>query len=150
MSWQRPKKALKPQNFQNKLFHLIQAPFLLINGQNEESFMYFENESFYPNMTVGSLIKPCFWSRKFLVKWYCYDIDTQLCQYFAKIREDQNGMMTTSFPFAKKKKGRKYCFGALKIDMSKAFDKVHLKFQKVVLVAMNFSPRWIGWVKECF
>ena len=55
--------------------------------------------------------------------------------------------MTTSFPFAKKKKkkkGRKYCFGALKIDMSKAYDKVHLKFQKVVLVAMNFSPRWIG------
>lgn len=25
-----------------------------------------------------------------------YDIDTQLHQYFAKIREDQNGMMTTS------------------------------------------------------
>ena len=53
--------------------------------------------------------------------------------------------MTTSFPFAKKKKkGRKYCFGALKIDMSKAYNKVHLKFQKVVLVAMNFNPRWIG------
>ena len=107
VSWQRPKKALKPQNFQNKLFHLIQAPFLLINGQNEESFIYFENESFYPNMTVGSLIKPCFWSGKFLVKWYCYDIDTQLYQYFVKIREDQNGMMTTSFPFEKKKKRKK-------------------------------------------
>ena len=48
-----------------------------------------------------------------------------------------------------KKKGRKNCFGALKIDMSKAYNRVDWKFLKAVLVAMNFSPRWIGWVMEC-
>ena len=32
--------------------------------------------------------------------------------------------------------------------MSKAYDKIDWKFLRVVLVAMNFSPRWIGWVME--
>ena len=48
-----------------------------------------------------------------------------------------------------KKKGRNNCFGSLKIDISKAYDKVDWKFLKDVLVAMNFSPRWIGWKMEC-
>ena len=33
--------------------------------------------------------------------------------------------------------------------MSKAYNWVDWKFLKAVLVAMNFSPRWIGWVMEC-
>ena len=53
------------------------------------------------------------------------------------------------FDLMGKKKGRKNCFVALKIDMSKAYDKVNWKFLKVVLVAMNFSPRWICWIMEC-
>ena len=53
------------------------------------------------------------------------------------------------FDLMGKKKGRKICFGALKIDMSKAYNKVDWKFLKVVLIAMNFSPRWIGWIMEC-
>ena len=32
--------------------------------------------------------------------------------------------------------------------MSKAYDKIDWKFLRVVLVAMNFSPRWIDWVME--
>ena len=53
------------------------------------------------------------------------------------------------FDIMGKKKGRKNCFGALKIDMSKAYDRVDWKFLKAVLIAMNFSPRWIGWIMEC-
>jgi len=45
------------------------------------------------------------------------------------------------FDLMGKKKGRKNCFGALKIDMSKAYDKVNWKFLKAILVDMNFSPR---------
>ena len=32
--------------------------------------------------------------------------------------------------------------------MSKAYDRIDWKFLRAVLVAMNFSPRWIGWVME--
>ena len=53
------------------------------------------------------------------------------------------------FDLLRKKKGWKNCFGALKIDISKACDRVDWKFLKAVLLAMNFSPWWIGWVMEC-
>lgn len=39
----------------------------------------------------------------------------------------------------KKKEGRKKGFGALKIDMCKAYDKVNWNFLKAVMLAMNFS-----------
>ena len=42
----KTQKGIKTTKFSKKLFHLIQAPFLLINGQNEESFMYFEMNHF--------------------------------------------------------------------------------------------------------
>ena len=53
------------------------------------------------------------------------------------------------FDFLGKKKGWKYCFGALKIDMSKAYDRVDWKFLRAVLIAMNFSDNWITWITEC-
>ena len=49
----------------------------------------------------------------------------------------------------RKKIGRKNCFGALQIDMSKAYDRVDWNFLKVVLVSMNFSPNWVNWITEC-
>ena len=49
----------------------------------------------------------------------------------------------------RKKKGRQACFGVLKIDMSKAYDKVDWTFLKAVLIVMKFKDRWIQWITEC-
>ena len=49
----------------------------------------------------------------------------------------------------RKKRGKKYNFGALKIDMSKAYDKVRWNFLKAVLMVMKFDSKWINWIMEC-
>ena len=49
----------------------------------------------------------------------------------------------------RKKKGRNDSFGALKIDMKKAYDRVSWNFLRVVLTAKNFSRQWINWLMEC-
>lgn len=46
-------------------------------------------------------------------------------------------------------KGRKKCYGAMKIDMSKTYDRVDWKFLKGILVVMNFSPNLVNWILEC-
>lgn len=48
----------------------------------------------------------------------------------------------------RKMRGRKKCYGALKIDMSKANNSVDWKFLKVIFVAMNFSSKWANWILE--
>lgn len=50
------------------------------------------------------------------------------------------------FDTLRKMKGRKKCYGALKIDMNKAYDRVDWKFLKAMLVAMKFSPNWLNWI----
>ena len=49
----------------------------------------------------------------------------------------------------RKKRGKKDSFGVLKIDMSKAYDKVNWNFLKAFLTVMNFDPKWIKWIVEC-
>ena len=53
------------------------------------------------------------------------------------------------FGYLDKKRGKKKCFGALKIDMTKAYDRVDWSFLKVALLAMNFNDRWVQWFMEC-
>ena len=53
------------------------------------------------------------------------------------------------FEFLEKKRGRKTSFGTLKIDMSKAYDRVDWTFLKAMLMSMNFSSNWVKWIMEC-
>ena len=53
------------------------------------------------------------------------------------------------FDTLKKKKGRKKGFGALKINMCKAYDRVNWTFLQAVLLAMKFNPTWVNWIMEC-
>ena len=53
------------------------------------------------------------------------------------------------FDILRKKKGRKKGLGALKIDMSKAYDRINWNFLKAVLLSMNFSNTWVNWIMEC-
>ena len=53
------------------------------------------------------------------------------------------------FDFLTKRKKRKKFYGALKIDMTKAYNRVDWKFLKAVLSSMNFSQNWIKWILQC-
>lgn len=57
-------------------------------------------------------------------------------------------LMRSLIPCAKKG-ARKKSFGALKIDMSKAYDRLDWNFLKGVLLSMRFSPKWVNWIMKC-
>ncbi|KAL2905820.1 LINE-1 reverse transcriptase-like protein [Bienertia sinuspersici] len=47
-----------------------------------------------------------------------------------------------------RKRGRKF-LGILKVDLSKAYDRVRWDFLEKVLASMNFPAVWVGWIMEC-
>ena len=49
----------------------------------------------------------------------------------------------------RKKKGRKKGYGAIKVDMRKACDRVSWNFVRAMLTSMNFSSTWTNWIMEC-
>lgn len=53
------------------------------------------------------------------------------------------------FDSFRKKKGTKKGYGALKIDMCKAYDRVNWNFLKEVLLSMNFNNTQTNWAMEC-
>lgn len=38
---------------------------------------------------------------------------------------------------------------ALKIDISKAYDRVDLKYLKSIMLAMGFREKWVDWISLC-
>ena len=49
----------------------------------------------------------------------------------------------------RKKRRKRDSYGVLKIDMSKAYDRVNWNFLKAVLTVMRFDPKWVRWIMEC-
>ncbi|KAL0004665.1 hypothetical protein SO802_012226 [Lithocarpus litseifolius] len=49
----------------------------------------------------------------------------------------------------KRKKGGKSGHLALKLDISKAYDRLEWVFLKKVMERMGFHSRWVGWIMEC-
>ena len=49
----------------------------------------------------------------------------------------------------KMKKVGKVGHVALKLDMSKAYDKLEWGFLKKIMEKMGFHPTWIWWIMEC-
>ena len=58
-------------------------------------------------------------------------------------------MAFESLHHLKRKKGGKVGHLALKLDMSKAYDRLEWGFLKKVVEKMGFHSRWVGWIMEC-
>ena len=49
----------------------------------------------------------------------------------------------------KRKKTRKIGHMALKLDMSKAYNRLEWTFLQRIMQKMGFHSRWVGWIMEC-
>lgn len=51
--------------------------------------------------------------------------------------------------FLKRKRQGRECYVAVKVDMSKAYDKVEWEFLKVVMIKLEFCDKWVQLVMKC-
>ena len=58
-------------------------------------------------------------------------------------------LMKSLMSLREKGGGGRNGFRALKIDMSKAYDRVRWNFLQAVLTIIKFDSKWIKWIMEC-
>jgi hypothetical protein len=61
----------------------------------------------------------------------------------------ENQLIVQEILHSFKKRKVKGGFVAVKLDLQKAYDRVHWGFLKIVLNQFGFCPKFIGWIMEC-
>ena len=51
--------------------------------------------------------------------------------------------------FLNNKRSGKEGYVAIKLDMSKAYDRIEWTFLEKLILKMRFCQQWVGWIMEC-
>lgn len=75
--------------------------------------------------------------------------DTQSAFVSGRAISDNVLITHETLHFLRTSKAKKRCTMAVKMDMSKAYDRIEWGFVKEVLKLLGFDPIWIGWIMTC-
>ncbi|KAK3205160.1 hypothetical protein Dsin_019206 [Dipteronia sinensis] len=101
-----------------------------------------------PDSVVHKVVAKVLASR---LKPYLHDLISTNQSAFVPGRQIFDNVLVafeTLHSIAQKKIGKKRLM-AIKLDMSKAYDRVKWSFLGAVMLKMNFPPRWIGLIMDC-